>query len=80
MAGTPPSEKAKRASVYFAIQACSADGEYHEAEKAEILKMAKAMGISEEEVSQLEAMSSEEDRFREKRVKLLFPDGLPHSS
>jgi len=34
----------------------------------------------EEEVSQLEAMYFEEKRLREKRVELLFPDGLPYSS
>ncbi|WP_424103160.1 TerB family tellurite resistance protein [Moorena producens] len=72
--------KAKRAAIYYAIKACSADAEYHEGEQAYVRKMADLIGVSEEEVSQLEAMCLEEKRLQEKRVKLLFPDGLPYSS
>ncbi len=72
--------KAKRAAIYYAIKACSADSEYHEGEQAYVRKMAGLIGVSEEEVSQLEAMYFEEKKLREKRVELLFPDGLPYSS
>ncbi|WP_371357653.1 TerB family tellurite resistance protein [Hydrocoleum sp. CS-953] len=72
--------KAKRAAIYYAIKACSADAEYHKNEQAYVRKMAGLIGVSEEEVTQLEAMYFEEERLREKRVKLLFPDGLPYSS
>ena len=72
--------KAKRAAIYFAIRACSADASYHEGEQAAVRKLANTIGVSEDEVSQLEAMCLEEQRLREKRVRLLFPDGLPYSS
>ncbi|NES22903.1 MAG: hypothetical protein F6K41_29290 [Symploca sp. SIO3E6] len=71
--------KAKRAAIYFAIKACAADFEYHEGEQAAVRKMANLIGVSEDEVSQLEEMYFEEQKLREKRVQLLFPDGLPYS-
>ncbi|NET61656.1 MAG: hypothetical protein F6K47_37710 [Symploca sp. SIO2E6] len=72
--------KAKRAAIYFAIKACSADAKYHEGEQAYVRKMASLIGVSSEEVSELEEMCLEEQKLTEKRLKLLFPDGLPYSS
>lgn len=72
--------KAKRAAIYYAIRACSADANYHEGEQVAIRKLANAIDVSEDEVKQLEEMCLEEQRLREKRVNLLFPDGLPYSS
>lgn len=68
----------RRAIIYIAIQACSADREYHAEERAEVRKMAKYLGIEEEAVSQIEEICMEEAKMREKRIAVLFPDGIPY--
>ncbi len=44
---TPQAIKAKRAAIYYAIKACSADAEYHKNEQAYVRKMAGLIGVSE---------------------------------
>lgn len=80
IARTSHTTKTKRAPIYFAIKACLADNQYHEGEQAAVREMAKAIGISEDELKQLEAICASEEELKEKRVQLLFPDGLPFSS
>lgn len=77
---TPQATKAKRVAIYFAINACLADNNYHEGEQVSVRKMASLIGLSAYEVSQLETMCLEEQKMKEQRVKLLFPDGLPYGS
>jgi tellurite resistance protein len=74
---TIATSKGKRTVIYFTILACSADGEYHQGEQAAIRKMAQAIGLSEDEVNQLESMAIEEQQFITKRSNFLFPDGPP---
>ncbi len=80
VARTPHSIKAKRATIYYAIKACLADGDYHKGEQTAVREMSNAIGISKDEVEQFEAMCLEEQRLLERRVELLFPDGLPYST
>lgn len=70
------SNGSRRYLVYEAIQACSADGEYSELERATIIKMAAKLGISEDVVQQIEEIYIEEMKLREKRQALMYPDGL----
>ncbi len=67
----------RRIIIYIAIQACSADKKYHEEERAAVHKMAKRLGVEEEVVNQIEQLCVEEAQSREKRISLLFPEGIP---
>ncbi|MGK7901838.1 MAG: TerB family tellurite resistance protein [Hormoscilla sp.] len=67
----------RRIIIYVAIQTCSADGEYHPDERAKIHQMAKYLGIEENVVSQIEEFCMEEAKMREKRIGLMFPEGIP---
>ncbi|MEQ9481067.1 TerB family tellurite resistance protein [Coleofasciculus sp. F4-SAH-05] len=64
--------------IYVAIQACSADKEYHAEEKAAVRKLAKYIGIEEDVVTQIEELYMEEAKIREKRIALMFPNGVPY--
>ncbi|MEB3341881.1 hypothetical protein [Okeania sp.] len=70
--------KGRRAVIYFAIKAASADQEYAEGEKATVRKMAKAIDISEEVVQEIEALCVEEEQVKQKRIALCLPDGVPY--
>lgn len=73
----PFSNQGRRALIYTAIQACAADSEYNEAEKASVRKIADKLEVSEDVVKQLEDLYEEEKAQLTKRVKLLYPDGHP---
>lgn len=78
LADSPIANKhSRRIILYTAIQACSADREYHEEERAAVYKMAKRLGVEEEVVKQIEQLCIEEAQSREKRISLLFPEGIP---
>ena len=68
----------RRSIIYVAIQACSADGEYHQEEREKIHAMAKSLGMEEDVVNQIEEICIEEAKMREKRIALLFPEGAPY--
>ncbi|MGK7901841.1 MAG: TerB family tellurite resistance protein [Hormoscilla sp.] len=68
----------RRMLIYVAIQACAADGEYHPDERAKVHKMAKALGIEEDVVNQLEELCMSEAKIREQRIGLIFPEGVPY--
>ncbi|MGR9107574.1 MAG: TerB family tellurite resistance protein [Gammaproteobacteria bacterium] len=64
--------------VYQAIKASAADDEYSELENKKICKMAELLGVTSEEVGQLVDLHKEEEQLREKRIKLIFPNGSPY--
>ncbi|MBH8561320.1 hypothetical protein I8748_03865 [Nostoc sp. CENA67] len=63
--------------IYDAIQACCADGEYSEKERAVVLKGAKKLGISEDEFQKIEEIYLETVQLHKKRLAVLFPNGAP---
>ncbi len=63
--------------IYDAIQACCADGEYSEKERAIVLKAAKKLGISEDVFQQIEEIYLETVELRKKRLAVMYPDGGP---
>ncbi len=73
-------EYAKRAIIYDAIVACSADNEYSEGEKAVVHKAASLIGVSEDVVGQLEEIYTEEKTLFNRKIQLLLPDGHPFSN
>ncbi|MGJ5672474.1 MAG: TerB family tellurite resistance protein [Nostochopsis sp.] len=68
----------RRMIIYVAIQACAADGDLNTDERAKVYKMAKSLGIEEDFVHQIEQLCSEEAKIREKRIALMFPEGVPY--
>ncbi len=78
IAGNPGVQKAGRRSLLFnAIEACAADGNYADGERARVRRMAHAMNVPLDEVEQLEALYEEQRALRQKKAQLLFPDGVP---
>ncbi|MBP0017937.1 MAG: hypothetical protein J7647_10315 [Cyanobacteria bacterium SBLK] len=73
----PLAKKGRYVLVYEAIQASAADGEYSGGEKATIRKMAGKLGISAAKVAELESLFEEEQAFREKRIRIWHPEGIP---
>ncbi|NES83094.1 MAG: hypothetical protein F6K10_17735 [Moorea sp. SIO2B7] len=68
----------RRAIIYAAIKACAADAEYHPDEQASVHKMAKYLGIEEDVVNQIEEICMSEAKMREKRIAVMFPEGIPY--
>ena len=73
----PEASGSRRYLVYDAIMACSADGEYSDQERVTVTKMAAKLGISQDIVEQIEKICIEEIKLREKRLKLMYPEGSP---
>jgi tellurite resistance protein len=69
--------RARRAVVFDAIRACSADGEFSPAERATVRKLAAALDVPDDVVEQLEAAHLDEVRATARRIKLVFPEGTP---
>jgi uncharacterized membrane protein YebE (DUF533 family) len=74
---TLATDKSKRATIYFAIKASSADQGYNEHERKKIRQVASSMGVPATEVAQLEILVAEEQALKLKRIALCFPDGNP---
>ncbi|MGB3511194.1 MAG: hypothetical protein WBA93_18550 [Microcoleaceae cyanobacterium] len=71
--GTSTVDKAgRRLIIYVAIQACSADGEFHPDERANVYKIAEKLGVEKEVVDSIEQICVEEAKMREKRISLYF--------
>ncbi|MFP5274775.1 TerB family tellurite resistance protein [Coleofasciculus sp.] len=68
----------QRDVVYQAIQASAADGELSEPEQNKISQMAELLGVTSEVVQQLVELHKEEEQLRQKRIKLLYPNGTPY--
>ena len=77
VARTQATQNSRRAIIYFAVKAAASDGTYAEGERESINKMAQSMGVSPEIVKEIENLYLEEEKLREKRANLCFPDGIP---
>lgn len=73
-----PRAAAHRRLIYDAIRAASSDGDYNEAERATVRKMAAEVGVTLEEVAQFEDLYAEEQRLKDRRISLVIPVGTPH--
>jgi tellurite resistance protein len=70
-------DAAREALLYTAIEACGADGEYNDGEKASVRKIAARLGVSEDVVKGLEAHYEEDRTLFKKKIKTLYPNGHP---
>jgi hypothetical protein len=62
--------------LFHAFRASSADGELHQKEVEVIYNIGKKLGVNDEKIKELHALSNEEDTMRKKRLSILFPQGL----
>lgn len=77
ISGDLSASESRRFLIFEAIQACAADGQYNEKERAVVLKGAKKLNISEDEFKKIEEIYFETVKLREKRLAVMYPDGLP---
>jgi len=73
-----PHAAAHRRLIYDGIRAASSDGDYNEAERATIRKMAVEVGVTLEEVAQFEGLYAAEQALKDRRISLVIPVGTPH--
>ncbi len=66
-----------RILVYDAVRAASSDG-YDPGERQAVRSVAAALGIDEATVAEIERLVEEETALRERRIRLLMPDGHPN--
>ena len=68
------------AIIYYGIYAAEADGELHPGEVAALKKVAAGLGISPEKVDGLIDLYYEERALRAKRLRHIYPEGIPFQS
>ena len=73
-----PRAAAHRRLIYDAIRAASSDGDYNDAERATVRKMAAAVGVTPAEVAQFEDLYAEEQALKDRRIGVVVPVGMPH--
>ncbi|CAF1349414.1 unnamed protein product [Rotaria sp. Silwood1] len=71
----PYVQRSRLSIVYYGLRAANADGELHEKEIEAIHALAKQLGVTDDQLQQMRAICDAEDKLREKRAKLLFPEG-----
>jgi tellurite resistance protein len=65
-----------RILLYDAIRVASADG-YHPAEMRAVRAVARALGVPDAAVAEIEALVADEAALPARRIQLLMPDGHP---
>jgi len=66
----------RRSIIYNAIRAAGADGVLHKKEVEAIYDLAKHLDVTAEQVRQVQDLYEEEQKMREKRIAILFPQGF----
>ncbi len=66
----------RRSIIYNAIRAAGADGELHKKEIEAVYEFAKRVDVTPEQVREVQDLYEEEQQMREKRIKILFPQGF----
>lgn len=74
---SPTVKMSGTSAVYDAIRACSADGDLHRDEVRAIERAAATLGLAAGTVGNLIELYYEEQFLRAKRLRHLFPDGVP---
>jgi len=67
----------RRAFVFDALRACSADGELHDLERTAVTKLAADLGLPDGTVAKLEEAYRAENEAKARRIELIFPSGVP---
>jgi len=75
--GNTVADVGRRWLVWDALNACGADGPLSEGERKTVRRMSAKMGISEDLVRQIEELQRQETELNQKKLDLLWPDGVP---
>jgi uncharacterized tellurite resistance protein B-like protein len=67
-----------RVAVFDAIRASTADHDYDEQERASVRRMAGALGVTEDVVSDIEQLVLDEKALKERRIGLVFGGQTPY--
>ena len=62
--------------IYNAFRAAGADGEVHEKEAEAICALGKKLGVTDEQIQQVQALYDDEVKLRKKRATTLVPKSL----
>jgi hypothetical protein len=76
--GVETGKFASRSLIYNAIRACSTDGELGEGELDSIDEVASDLNVPKTVVDELKDIVAQEAKLRERRLKLVFPEGIPY--
>jgi hypothetical protein len=76
--GVETGKGAPRSLIYNAIRACMSDGELSDGELATIHQAASIMDVPEAVVGELREIVLQQAELRERRLKLVFPEGIPY--
>lgn len=77
VSSSPTVKMSATSALYDAIRACMADGELDGGERAAIEKMAGAMGLDARVVRELVELYHDEQHLKGRRLRAIFPNGIP---
>jgi hypothetical protein len=66
----------RMALIYNGFRAASADGVLHPKELEAIHTLAKKLDLTNEQIEQCRLLTEEDEKLRQKRAKILFPEGF----
>ena len=62
--------------IYNGFRAASADGDLHPKELEAIRILGKKLALTDEQIEQCRLLTEEDEQLRQKRAKILFPEGF----
>jgi len=74
---SPTVKMSATSALYDAVRACMADGELAPGETAALEKAAAALGLDKSVVGELVKLYRDERDLRERRLRAIFPKGIP---
>ncbi|HEY6078751.1 MAG TPA: hypothetical protein VIW29_08105 [Polyangiaceae bacterium] len=77
LAATGDTNETRPSLIYAAIKAASADRDYADAERRVIGQAARALGVESAEVAAIERIVRREERLKQERLCICFPEGNP---
>jgi uncharacterized membrane protein YebE (DUF533 family) len=77
VASSPTVKMSATSALYDAVRACMADGDLAPGERAALEKAASALGIDASTVRDLIELHYEEEHLKNKRLRKIFPNGIP---
>lgn len=77
VSASPAVKMSATSALYDAIRACMADGQLDPGERAALDKAAVALGRDASVVRELVELYHEEQHLKGKRLRSIFPDGVP---
>ncbi len=77
VAASPTVKMSATSALYDAVRACMAEGDLAPGERAAREKAASALGVDSATVRELIELHHEEEHLKGKRLRKIFPSGIP---